>query len=342
MLNNNNLSLVSIIIPIHNEEKYIRECLQSILEFDYPHNLLELIIVDGASSDNTVKIIESISFKDVELKILHNPFKIVPISMNLGISVAKGEYIIRLDAHSYYPSNYITELIKNAIEYKTDNVGTVCLTDVKNHNNISDAIKFVLSNKYGVGNSLFRIGVDYPVEVDTVPFGCFTKEILEKVRGYDERLVRNQDIEINKRIKRIGGKILLIPEPKCIYFAREDFRSFAKSNYSNGKWNILTGFFTNDLRSLSLRHYIPLCFILSLITPILLIFIDLKFVLVSVLFLLIYYIFISFIAINNRKSLIQILCIITAFTFLHFSYGYGSLVGVFQVILDKLKIKKIK
>jgi len=332
-----NYPLVSIIMPVFNEGGNIRDCLSSVLKFDYPVNKLEIIIVDGRSTDETVSVINSFIKESDNIKLIVNEKRIVPVAMNLGISKASGKYIIRLDAHSYYPENYVRELIKNAVKYNTDNIGTVCNTDVKIKNSVSGAIKFVLNNRFGVGNSYFRIGIEEPKEVDTVPFGCFTREVLQKVGGFDERLIRNQDIEINKRIRHTGGKILLIPEPRCTYWARTDFRSFSINNYNNGKWNILTSYFTSSFSSLSFRHFVPLIFLLSIIFSGAFVFLHKNFIFITAGIILSYLIALLIILHGSSMAFRQRLVTLLAFLVLHFSYGFGSLLGIFESIALELK-----
>jgi GT2 family glycosyltransferase len=254
--------------------------------------------------------------------------------MNIGIKNAKGKYIIRLDGHSRYPKDYFKKLIFYYQKLNADNVGGVVITEVKNKNITSNAIKNVLSDKLGVG-SAFRSGVKDIKEVDTVPFGCYKKEIFDKVGLYDERLVRNQDIELNKRIKKAGGKIYLIPEIKCVYFARETYKDLAKNSFNNGFWNILTAYYTNSLSSLSFRHFVPLIFVLSLILTFLLGFFNKTFFYIFLFILLSYLILISFRSFQIKKDTTffhQLLAFLT----LHVSYGIGSLVGIFKVLKGKI------
>ncbi|KGN98576.1 glycosyl transferase [Porphyromonas macacae] len=331
-----NHPVISIIIPVYNEELFIENCLDSVLAQDYPMESLEVIVVNGNSSDKTKQIIHE---RYPKVIVLENPDKIVPISMNIGIKQSKGEYIVRLDAHSLYPNNYLRKLIEASIILKADNVGTVCLTDVRNKTLKGLAIKTVLGNRFGVGNSMFRTGVDRIKEVDTVPFGCFKKDVFQRFGFYNEHLIRNQDIELNKRIKQGGGKIYLIPDTYCIYFARDNYKSFARSNYGNGLWNILTIFYTKNCKALSLRHFIPLLFVCSLLIPTIIgVFIP-SFFYITCFSFLTYLIFITFFSIKEKldNTTLSIPHLIWAFTTLHFPYGWGSIIGLFKVLKLKLK-----
>ncbi len=322
---------ISLVIPCRNEEKYIYDFLNSVLENDFPKECMEIFIIDGQSTDSTLKILEEFKSRLSTINILINKKKTVPYALNLGIIAASGDYIIRLDAHTQIPKNYFSELIRWAQILNADNVGTICLTDIKNINSRSVAIKKVLSNKFGVGNSYFRIGTDSIREVDTVPFGCFKKEVFEKVGLFNENLDRNQDIELNKRIKRSGGSIFLIPNLYSVYFAREEYLPFAKNNFATGMWNILTIYLSKRINSISLRHFIPLIFILSIIIPLLLSLYNPTFKLITFFVLFVYVLFIFLISINLKEKGTSILSLLMAFVILHFSYGFGSLVGIFKV-----------
>ena len=324
--------MLSVICPIYNEEKYIDKCIKSILEQDFPRNQLEVIFVDGMSSDATREIVSDYHKKFPFISLIDNPERIVPYAMNRGILASCGDIIIRLDAHASYPTNYFSTLTRKLIELNADNVGAPCRTDVLNKTQKSLAIKEVLSNRFGVGNSSFRTGVDAITEVDTVPFGCWNRAVFDKYGLYDVRLVRNQDIELNKRIIRGGGHIYLIPETYCTYFAREKYYALAKNNYGNGKWNILTVFYTNTIKSLSLRHFVPLMLLLALIVPLLAAFIYMPIIWLSLLALSCYLMGVGFVSIGlSRSKKLNFWCLIWAFITLHISYGYGSLVGIIKL-----------
>ena len=331
------MSNFSIIIPCLNEDKYISTCIESILNSEIDFNVCEIILVDGASSDATVKIIQKYQEKYSFIKLLHNPKKITPVSMNIGIKEAKGEYIIRLDAHSSYPKNYFSKLIEWHQKLNAQNVGAIVITDVKNKTKKSNSIKEVLSNRFGVGNSDFRTGVNDVKEVDTVPFGCYKKEVFEQYGVYDERLIRNQDIELNKRIIQGGGKIYLIPDVKCTYYARENFNDLAKNNFANGKWNILTAYYTKKLNSLSLRHFVPLIFVLMLFLPALLSLFYSSFIYISLFTLISYLSLVIIISLKLKNKHNGFIYLVGSFFTLHLSYGLGSISGIFSIIIKQIK-----
>mgnify|MGYP002754093443 FL=1 len=216
--------MLSVICPIYNEEKYIGQCVESILAQDYPKDDLEILFVDGMSTDDTRCIVVNYSNEYPFIKLFDNPKRIVPCAMNIGIKASKGDIIIRLDAHASYPTNYFSALIGRIVELDADNVGVVCKTDVLNKTPKTLAIREVLSNKFGVGNSVFRTGVDKVMKVDTVPFGCYRRDTFERFGMYDERLIRNQDFELNYRIRKGSGRIFIVPDSNCTYYARESFK----------------------------------------------------------------------------------------------------------------------
>ena len=329
--------MISVICPIYNEEKYIGKCIESIMQQDYPKEDMEVLFVDGMSTDKTRSIITEYLPRCPYLRVVDNPHRIVPYAMNKGIEESKGDVIIRIDAHTSYERNYFSVLVSRLYELDADDVGAVCKTDVLNKTPKTLAIREVLSNKFGVGNSVFRTGVDKVMEVDTVPFGCWRREVFDKYGLYDTRLVRNQDIELSKRILRGGGKIFIVPDTFCTYYARETYRALSRNNYQNGKWNILTVYYTKQFNSLSLRHFVPMVFVLSLILPLLSSIIWLPLIWIAVASLSAYLLALTAICIklsvNKRLNIIFLLC---SFFVLHLSYGCGSLAGCFSVLKLKL------
>lgn len=321
--------MLSVIVPIYNEEKYIAKCLDSILEQDYPKEDMELLLCDGMSKDRTREIIAGYQKKYSWIQLLDNPERIAPCAMNVGIKAAKGDVIMRLDAHASYENNYFSSLVNALDEYGADNVGAVCRTDVLNKTPKTLAIREVLSNKFGVGNSTFRTGIKGVQEVETVPFGCWKREVFDKYGMYDTRLVRNQDIELNKRIIRGGGKIIIIPDTYCTYLARETYKALSKNNFGNGKWNILTVFYTREIKSLSIRHFVPLCFVLGLILPLIAGIFWHPALWLSLAVALMYIIALGTVSLKLAiTKKLNFFYLLISFIVLHVSYGFGSLVAL--------------
>ena len=323
---------VSIIIPCRNEKEYIAQCVSSLVSSNYTKEMMQIIIVDGNSNDGTIEIINELKNKYNFIKIINNPKQITPVALNLGIKNSDFEYVMIAGAHALYSNNYISSLVENIKKLEADGVGGMLVTAVKNETPKSMSIAKVLSNKFGVGNSLFRVGVKEAKLVDTVPFGLYKKELFEKIGYYDERLIRNHDIELSKRMIAAGCKIYLIPDLFCTYYARETFRDIANNNYKNGYWNILTTYYTKKIHSLSLRHFVPFIFILSLILPMLLsLFLLKQFIYFSIVIFILYNIFVTIVSLieNNKSTKFKFLFF--SFYVLHFSYGIGSLVALIKV-----------
>lgn len=330
---------VSIIIPILNEEKYIGVCLDSILRSDYPQNNLEILLVDGMSSDDTRSIIKKYQKQYAHIQLFDNLKKVVPVAMNIGIAHAKGDYIVRLDAHAKYPENYISSLLEWSVKLNADNVGAVCETGLKSNTYVAKAIQFVMSDKFGVGNSLFRLGVTEPLEVDTVPFGFYKKEVFSDIGMYDERLTRVQDLEFNKRLKKNNGKIFLVPDVKCIYYPNEDLLSFLKNRFQTGRWVVLAAYFTNNIKNISIRHLVPLFFSLTIILGLLLgIFSEMYWYALMIIIFFYVTILLSR-AYKIKKDFLLSFHILIAYFILHFSYGLGSIKGILEIILKKTNRK---
>lgn len=328
--------MLSVICPIYNEEKYIAKCIDSILAQDYPREELEVIFADGMSTDRTREIVAEYTAKYPFIKLIDNPKRIVPPALNAAIAASHGDIIMRLDAHASYQPNYFSAIAAALDRYGADNAGSVCKTDVLNKTTKALAIREVLSHPLGVGNSAFRTGIDGVREVDTVPFGCWRRSVFTRFGKYDERLVRNQDIELNKRIKAGGGKIVIIPDTYCTYYARETFSKLAKNNYGNGKWNILTVYYTHQLKSLSLRHFIPLIFVLSLLLPAIAGFFWHPLWWLGVVSLVAYSLAVSLISTKIAiKKHLNFIYLIASFFVLHLSYGWGSLMGLLKLPFTK-------
>lgn len=253
---------VTIVLPCRNEARYIGPCLDSILAASFPAEDLEVLVVDGQSTDGTRERIAEYTAQDPRIRLLDNPRRVVPTALNIGIAAARGDVIIRMDAHVVYPPEYIPRLVAALAESGADNVGGCMVTLPADGTAIAQAIAIGLGHPFGVGNSRFRIGSKKPRLVDTVPFGCFPRDVFRRVGVFDEAMVRNQDDEFNNRIIKNGGRVLLLPDIVCYYYARGSFRQVARMFYQYGAFKPLAA--RKAGRIMTLRQLVPAAFLIGL------------------------------------------------------------------------------
>lgn len=325
--------LISVVMPLYNEEKYISGCIESLLQQDYPLENMEWLFVDGMSTDKTKSILLKYE-QDYPglIKVFDNPYKTVPYAMNIGIKNSKGKYIVRLDAHAEYSQDYIRKCVYYLDTTQADNVGGIAETKSKGF--VGEAIALMLSSKFGVGNSQFRTN-GHSGYVDTVPFGAFRREVFDRWGGYDERLTRNQDNEMNYRIRKNGGKIYLSDEIKFSYYCRDSIKGIADMAVKNGMWNIITMRLCPG--SMGIRHFIPLIFLLSLILLPILSFINIRFLSVFVCELILYVVLDIYFALKTSKKVKYILMVAVLFPIFHITYGFGSITGIVKLLKKEFK-----
>jgi glycosyltransferase involved in cell wall biosynthesis len=255
-------SSVAIIIPTLNEEKFIEGCVASIQNQTYPFELMDIMVVDGGSRDQTIKIVETLSKTWTNIRLLHNPQRIPSSAFNIGVASSIAPFIIRLDAHVQYDSRYI-ELCINHLKTnpQTGDVGGVCITATRGDGIVSHANKIVCQSKFGIGGAAFRVGAKAGY-VDTVPFGAFPRHVIEEVGGMREDMPRAEDNEYVSRIRKAGYKIYLDPEIVCTYYARDTFKGIIRQMYANGL--SIGQLFYVDKSAIGLRHFVPFVFVSSL------------------------------------------------------------------------------
>lgn len=317
---------VSVVMPVYNEEKYIGKCVESLLKQDYPAERMEWIFVDGCSKDRTVAILEQYRERYPELiRVLENPDKTVPYAMNIGIRASHGKYIVRLDAHADYAADYISKCVSYLEHTDAANVGGVAET--KANGFMGHAIAKMLSSRFGVGNSGFRTNAKSGY-VDTVPFGAFRREVFSEYGGYDERLVRNQDNEMNFRIRKNGGKIYLADDIHFSYYCRDSVKGISRMAFKNGMWNVITMKLCPG--AMGLRHFIPMLFVLSIVVLGLLGLVHPVFPMLLGAELLLYFaldvIFSGRLA-GGAKEFFALLMLFPVF---HVTYGTGSMFGILK------------
>jgi len=322
---------VSIICPVYNEEKYISRCIESMLVQDYGQEQMELILVDGGSEDGTLDRIEPY-LKDhpAFIRLCHNKRRTAPYAMNLGIEQAKGAYIVRIDAHSVFPNNYVSTLLHYLTTLPNAyNVGASCITLPANETATARAIATAMGHKFGMGTSTFRTEVvNKPTKVDTVPFGCWRKEMFAETGMFDTELTRNQDDEMNARIIRDGGDIYLIPNLTVTYYSRDGLEKTAAMFYQYGLYKPLVN--KKAGCPATLRQFVPLFFLLGLTAGLPLCFLSKWVTAIYMICVMTYLLTATVIAIKNKNAML-----IPVFPCIHLSYGWGYLTGIIKLIFNR-------
>lgn len=340
--------IVSIIIPCRSEREFISKCLDSIIANDYPADRFEILVVDGMSEDGTRAVLGEYVQEYPYIRILNNPRKITPSALNTGIKSAKGEIIMRMDAHATYDREYISRCVKALHEHDADNVGGIWRIVPRSNTLLGKAIVRSFSHKFGVGNTHYRLANSKePREVDTVPFFCCKKEVFQKIGLFNERLVRGQDMEFNLRLKKSGRRTLLVPDIVSYYYARSDMKSFLKHNWTNGVWAILP-FLYSDIMPVSWRHLVPLAFVLGVLGSAILALVW------PVGLWVLFGISGAYVAANlaasaqvalRGRDVRYLFVMLVVFASFHTSYGFGSLWGLVKVLaymVSKLGCKLVK
>jgi glycosyltransferase involved in cell wall biosynthesis len=233
------LPFVSIVIPCRNEARWIARCLESVLRNDYSTDRLEVLVVDGMSDDDTRAVVERFLANHPCVRLLENPKRITPAALNIGITAARGDVIMRMDAHYEYGTDYISRLINWLQQSGADNVGGLLVMGPAADSAVARAIALGVVHPFGIGNAYYRIGATEPRLVDTVPFGCYRREVFDRIGLFDEDLVRNQDLEFNRRLTKSGGRILLVPDVVIQGHARDCLRKLWRMYYQYGYFNPL-------------------------------------------------------------------------------------------------------
>jgi succinoglycan biosynthesis protein ExoA len=200
---------------------------------------LEVLVVDGMSTDRTLAQVSDFiaSWPDLKVRVIENPRRIIPVALNLGISQAQGDYIVRMDAHAIPARDYISRCIELLKAKVADNVGGRWIIAPGANTPLAQAIVLGVSHPFGAGDALYRYA-QYAAYVDTVPFGAFRRDLFDWVGLYDEKLLTNEDYDLNYRIRQAGGRVYFSPDITSIYYARSSLPALARQYFRYGWWKV--------------------------------------------------------------------------------------------------------
>ena len=255
---------VSVIVPCYNEQSTIRLLLTALYEQTFPRAEMEVILADGMSTDGTRDAVARFQkdFPDLSVRVVDNTLRNIPSGVNRAMEAARGEFIVRSDAHSKPHPDYVENSVKALEQGRGDNVGGVWEIHPGADTWIARSIAVAAAHPLGVGDAMYRHAKQAAL-VDTVPFGSFRRSLIEKVGPFNESLLTNEDYEFNARVREAGGKIWLDPSIRSVYFARSTLLELIRQYWRYGfwKWRMLRRY----PHTLRWRQALPPLFVLSLL-----------------------------------------------------------------------------
>lgn len=322
----NNLPLVSVIMPVRDEAAYIERSLGSVLAQDYPADRLEILVVDGMSTDGTREVVIAAQATRSNLRLLDNPRGIVPPGLNIGIAEARGDIVVRVDGHCEIATDYVRRCVEHLLADDVEAVGGPIETIGETAE--AQAIALAMSSWFGVGGSAFRTINDRPMLVETVAFPAYARETLRRLGPFDEELVRNQDDEYNYRLLKSGGRILLSPDIRSRYYSRGSLRKLWRQYYQYGFWKVRV--MQKHPRQMRLRQFVPPAFVAALLGSLLfgMFLRPFRYVLAFILILYVMADLSASLSLGRAHGLRHVPRLLMIHPILHLSYGLGFLAGL--------------
>ena len=251
------MELVSVVIPARDEEGAIERAIRSVQQQSYRN--LQIVVVDGGSTDRTVELAKAMAVQDPRVEILHNPMGIIPRSLNLALAAARGRWLVRVDAHATVPVNYVERIVEHFNPGDWGGVGG--RKDGFGEGPVGEAIAAAMASRFGVGASTYHYATQ-PQEAEHIPFGAYPVGLARDLGGWDERLRVNQDFEFDFRVRQAGYKLLLDPELSIRWESRQSLRALFSQylRYGRGKAKV-AGLHPSSVRA---RHLGPPVLVLAL------------------------------------------------------------------------------
>ncbi len=243
---------VSVIVPCRNEIQHLRAFLDSVFRQELGEIEMEVLVADGMSDDGTRLVLLEFERRVPGLRAIDNPEQIVSTGLNRTIREAKGEIIIRMDAHSLYPPDYVRSCVEVLNETNAENVGGPILARANGY--IAQAIAYAYQTPFARGGAKFR-APRYEGPADTVVYGCWRKSTLERIGLFDEKMVRGQDYELNARLLSSGGTVWQSPKITFWYRPRASLSGLFRQYFQYGFWKVAV--VRKHGRLASWRNFVP-------------------------------------------------------------------------------------
>jgi len=258
--------LVSVVLPVRNEAESLEATIASIVAQDYPGRI-EIVVADGMSDDGTRELLDDLSSRYEQLRRIDNPTGRTPNGLNLAIHAARGDIIVRCDGHAELPPDYVRTAVTALNETGAVNVGGI--QRAVGVDWMQRAIAYAMTSRVGVGDARFHYGGEAG-PVDTVYLGVFRREPLLAAGLFDEELTRNQDYELNIRLRANGGVVWFDPRLEVVYRPRSSLRKLASQYFQYGSWKRRV--IRMHPESTRLRQLIPPLFVIALLASLALVF----------------------------------------------------------------------
>ena len=318
--------LISVIVPMRNERDHIGRCLRSLVNQDYPRDRYEIMVVDGASTDGSREQVESMRDELPNLRIVENRGKHTARGLNIGLAFARGDIIVRVDAHAAVAPDFLRESAAALSRTGADVVGGPIET--LGEGAAGEAVALAVSSPFGVGNAAFRYS-QREQWTDTVAFPAYRRDVFDRIGPFAE-IEGGEDDEFHYRLRDAGGRILLTPAIRSTYFARRSYWELARQYFGYGQAKVVV--LSRHPRQTRLRQLVPAAFVLALLAA-------------SVAAVFGGLLLLPFIALVGAYALAsltasvitarangwrQLLRLPIAFACMHLGYGLGFLVGLLR------------
>lgn len=258
---------VSVILPVYNEAAIIERTVGSLLAQQLDSGVeLEILVLDGASTDGSRALAQQVAQRDRRVRVIDNPHRTTPCAFNIGLRAARGSYVAILGAHCVYAPDYLRICLRELRAQDAVGCSGRTLTRPAGGTLGARLACWALSHPFGVSGSSFRTQAEG--YVDSIPYPVFCKAALLEVGGYDETMTRNQDNDMNHRLRLAGHRLFCTWKTSCEYRAKSDLSGLLSYARSNGFWCGISA--RSSPRSLGLRHYLPFSFLIASVAGLLL------------------------------------------------------------------------